>query len=500
MIVARRDENTAYGELSAYLTRTALLEQVQGLLIWDLETCMPAGAQEQRGKQNGALQEIIHSRWIANELGDLLDAVDIAGLDARQSATIRVAKTRRARAVRVPVEIAAEIARVTPESANTWAKAKEDSDFESFRPMLGRMVDLKRQEAEAIAGDGCHYDALLSEFEPVTSSEEISETFRRLRDGITDLLGRIRDSGKTMPEIKGFFPESQQIDLAQEIAVEFGYDMARGRVDQSVHPFTAGSHSDVRITNRVDESDPSDCLYSTIHEVGHALYEQGVDEGLGSTILGSGTSMGVHESQSRIMENQIGRSRAYCDHLFKRMCDQFGPSWIPDADDLYLSVNAIKPGYIRTSADEVQYNLHVMLRFDLERALINRDLEVNDLEAAWNDRFLEDFGFGVDKASNGVLQDTHWAQGGFGYFPTYTIGNIYAAEIMARVAQDIPDLDEQVSRGDVSVLLAWLRDRVHRHGKVYLPHELMKQVIGHNPTEVPLIDYLNEKFGDLYGC
>ena len=498
--MAKRDENKTHGELSAYLTRTTLLEQVQELLRWDLETCMPAGAQEQRGKQNGALEEIIHSRWIANELGDLLDAVDPASLDARQLATIRVARTRRKRAVRVPVEIATEIARVTPESANTWAKAKEDSDFESFRPMLERMVQLKRQEAEAIAGEGCHYDALLSAFEPETSSEEISETFRRLRDGITDLLGRIRDSGKTVPEIKGFFPKPQQLDLAQEIAVEFGYDMSRGRVDQSVHPFTAGSHSDVRITNRVDESDPSECLFSTIHEVGHALYEQGVDEGLGSTILGNGTSMGVHESQSRIMENQIGRSRAYCDHLFKRMCDQFGPSWISDADDLYRAVNAIKPGYIRTAADEVQYNLHIMLRFDLERALINRDLEVNDLEAAWNDRFLEDFGFGVDKASNGVLQDTHWAQGGFGYFPTYTIGNIYAAEIMARVVQDIPDLDEQVSRGDVSVLLAWLRDKVHGHGKVYLPGELMNQVIGHNPTEVPLIDYLNKKFGDLYDC
>lgn len=499
-MVAGRDVSTSYDELRVYLARTALLEQVQELLIWDLETCMPAGAQEQRGKQNGALEEIIHSRWIANELGDLLDAVDPAGLDARQSATIRVARTRRERTVRVPVEIAAEIARVTPESANTWAKAKEDSDFESFRPMLERMVQLKRQEAEAVAGDGCHYDALLSEFEPGTSSEEISETFRRLRDGIADLLGRVRDSGKTVPEIEGSFPKSQQIDLAQQIAVEFGYDTSRGRVDQSVHPFTAGSHSDVRITNRVDESDPLDCLYSTIHEVGHALYEQGVDEGLGSTILGSGTSMGVHESQSRIMENQIGRSRAYCNHLYKRMCDQFGTSWIFDADDLYRAVNAIKPGYIRTSADEVQYNLHIMLRFDLERALINRDLEVNDLEAAWNDRFSEDFGFCVDKASNGVLQDTHWAQGGFGYFPTYTIGNIYAAEIMARVARDIPDLDEQVSRGDVSVLRAWLREKVHRHGKVYLPRELMKQVIGHNPTEVPLIDYLNEKFGDLYGC
>ncbi len=499
-MMAKRDENTSYGELNAYLTRTALLEQVQGLLIWDLETKMPAGAQEQRGKQNGALEETIHSRWIASELGDLLDAVDPAGLDARQSATIRVARTKRERAVRVPVEIAAEIARVTPESTNTWSKAKEDSDYESFRPMLERMVQLKRQEAEAIADDGCHYDALLREFEPGTSGEEISETFRRLREGITDLLGRVRDSGTTVPEINGSFPKRKQIDLAKEIAEEFGYDMSRGRVDQSSHPFTAGSHSDVRITNRVDESDPLDCLYSTIHEVGHALYEQGVDEGLGSTLLGTGTSMGVHESQSRIMENQIGRSRAFCNHLFKRMCDQFGSSWISDANDLYRAVNAVKQAYIRTSADEVQYNLHIMLRFDLERALINRDLEVNDLEAAWNDRFSEDFGFGVDKASNGVLQDTHWAQGGFGYFPTYTIGNIYAAEIMARVAQDIPDLDEQVSRGDVSVLLAWLREKVHRHGKVYLPRELMKQVIGHDPTEAPLIDYLNNKFGELYDC
>ena len=498
--MARYDRNGAFGALDAYLTRTTLLEQVRGVLDWDQETCMPAAAHDQRGEQNGALTEIIHARWTASELGDLLDAVDLTHLDTRQLAAIRVAKTERARALRVPVEIAAEIARVTPESIAIWAKAREESDYESFRPLLERMVRLKRHVAAAIADDGHHYDALLSEFEPGTTGEEISQIFQRLREGLADLLARVRGSGKEMPEFTGEFPIPKQLEFAREIAARFGYDTTRGRLDQSVHPFTAGSHNDVRITTRMDECDPSDCLYSTIHEVGHALYEQGIGRDLGSTILGSGTSMGVHESQSRIMENQIGRSRAFCRYLFKPMCDRFGTSRVSDANELYRAVNAVKQGYIRTSADEIQYNLHIMLRFDLERALINGNLDVSDLEAAWNDRFSADFGFDVDTARNGVLQDIHWASGLFGYFPTYAIGNIYAAEIMERVGLDIPDLDDQVSRGDMSVLLAWLRKNVHEHGRTYPPKELMNRVIGHNPSELPLIDYLNQKFGELYGC
>ncbi len=496
----RRDKNGAFDALNAYLTKTTLLEQVRGVLDWDQETCMPSAAHDQRGEQNGALTEIVHARWTAGELGDLLDAVDVAHLDTRQLAAVRVAKTERERALRVPVEVAAEIARVTPESIAVWTRAREESDYEPFRPMLERMVRLKRHVAEAIADDNRRYDALLSEYEPGTTSLEVSRMFLRLRDGLADLLGRVRDTGRCTPDFTGDFPKPKQLDLAHEIAVRFGYDTTRGRMDQSVHPFTAGSHNDVRITTRMDEGDPLDCLYSTIHEVGHALYEQGVDRDLGSSILGSGTSMGVHESQSRIMENQIGRSRAFCSYLFESMCNRFGTSWISDANELYRAVNAVKQGFIRTSADEVQYNLHIMLRFDLERALIDGDLDASDLEAAWNDRFSADFGFEVDTARNGVLQDIHWAFGLFGYFPTYAIGNIYAAEIMARVEQDIPDLDNQVSQGDVSALLVWLRENVHRHGKIYLPNELMRRVIGHEPSELPLMEYLNKKFGELYGC
>ncbi len=490
----------AFEALDSYLCKTALLEQVIGVLGWDQETCMPSEADKQRGEQNGAMREVVHSRWTADELGDLLDAIDPAHLDTRQRAAIRVAETERLRALRVPVELASEIARLTPESMASWATARKDDDVALFLPMLSRLVELKRQEAEAIADGGNAYDALLSEFEPGATSAEISSIFGRLRRELTDLLGRIRETGKVQGQIEGKYPIQQQLELANEIANGFGYDMKRGRLDQSVHPFTSGSHHDVRITTRVDEHDPFDCLYSTIHEVGHGLYEQGVDIDLGSTILGSGTSMGVHESQSRILENQIGRGRAFCSHLFGRMNERFDDMSISSSEELYRAVNAVRQGYIRTAADEVQYNLHIMLRFDLEQSLMKGDLHVNDLEAAWNDRFAEDLGFAVEKASDGVLQDIHWSCGLFGYFPTYAIGNILAAEIMSKLTKEIPDLDEQVARGDMTKLVTWLRRNVHEHGRIYLPNDLMNRILGRPPSEKPLVEYLNAKFGELYGC
>jgi len=305
---------------------------------------------------------------------------------------------------------------------------------------------------------------------------------------------------RPMPDgVNGRFDAADQMRLSQKLAQVFGYDLNRGRVDKAVHPFCSGSGADVRITTRTSEADPFNCFYSTIHEVGHAAYEQGVDPAYALTPLGHGVSMGVHESQSRIYENQLGRSRAFTGWLFQQMTGVFGDFEIADAGAFYAAVNRVENGYIRTEADEVQYNLHIMLRFDLERALMAGDLQVADLEAAWNDRFKADFGYAVDKPSNGCLQDVHWSVGLFAYFPTYSLGNVYAGCLYQALRSAVPDLDNQLAAGDTSEATGWLRENLQRHGGLYAPREIIRRASGQEPGPEPLLAYLEEKFGALYG-
>ncbi|MEO1780199.1 MAG: carboxypeptidase M32, partial [Pseudomonadota bacterium] len=295
------------------------------------------------------------------------------------------------------------------------------------------------------------------------------------------------------------FAEDLQLALSREMAEAFGYDFTRGRIDQAVHPFSSGSGLDVRITTRTSERDPFNCIYSTIHEVGHASYEQAVDPAYLLTPIGNGASMGVHESQSRIYENQIGRSPAFCAFLHARMLDLFGDFGISDADVFAQVVNRVHPGFIRTESDEVHYNLHIMMRFDIERALIAGDLAVADLPEAWNARFLKDFGQTVDKPSNGCLQDVHWSVGLFGYFPTYALGNIYAGCLHQAMQRDLPDLDTALRKGDTSPATDWLRERLQRHGALRTPKDTIQHATGAAPDVAPLLSYLERKFGALYG-
>ena len=283
------------------------------------------------------------------------------------------------------------------------------------------------------------------------------------------------------------------------MAQAFGYDLNRGRIDKAVHPFSSGSGNDVRITTRTNPADPFNCLYSTIHEVGHAAYEQGIDQAYLLTPLGKGVSMGVHESQSRIYENQLGRSHAFTGWLYDQMTQTFGDFGIADAEAFYAAVNRVQKGYIRTESDEVQYNLHIMLRFDLERAMIAGDLLAGDLEAAWNDRFAADFGYGVDKASNGVLQDVHWSVGLFGYFPTYSLGNVYAGCLYQALRRAVPGLDGQLAKGDTHRATGWLRTQLQQHGGLRTPRETITFACGAEPSAGPLLGYLEAKFGAIYG-
>jgi carboxypeptidase Taq len=322
--------------------------------------------------------------------------------------------------------------------------------------------------------------------------------FDALRPRLVALRDRAFGAAHQPQALTGDFAPKKQMKLARRLAAAFGYDFGHGRLDKAVHPFSSGSGLDVRITTRTSRSDPFNCIYSTIHETGHAAYEQGIDPAYLLTPLGRGVSMGVHESQSRIYENQLGRSRAFTGWLHDRMAEIFGELSVPDRGAFYGAVNKLHRGYIRTEADEVQYNLHVMLRFDLEREMIAGRLEARDLEEAWNARFIADFGYKVDKPANGCLQDVHWSVGLFGYFPTYSLGNVYAGCLHAAMRADMTDLDAYLARGYATVPAGWLRERVQVHGGLYQPKEVIERATGGPVSEAPLLAYLEEKFAGIY--
>lgn len=485
----------ALEDLLAYQRTTEALSQVMGRLGWDQETVMPAGAGEQRGEEMAAMEAVIHARRTDPRVGEWLAAAE-PKTDADRAHVREIARAY-ARAVKVPANLATELARVTSVSQGIWARARADEDVAAFLPTLRQVVDLRRLEAAAIADGGDLYDALLQDYEPGTTAEEIAALFDRMRPRLVALRDRLL--GVEMPPaLTGHFAADAQMALSAEVAGAFGYDFSHGRLDLAVHPFSSGSGADVRITTRVDETEPWGSLYSTIHEVGHATYEQNIMDEFRLTALGQGVSMGVHESQSRIYENQLARSPAYTRFLHGRMEAHFG-ALSTSADGFARVINRVETGFIRTESDEVHYNLHIMLRFDLERQLFGGQLDVADLEEAWNARFLADFGMAVDRPANGVLQDVHWPVGLFGYFPTYALGNVYAGCLHAALRRDVPDLDRSLEAGDPGPALDWLRARVQIHGGLRTPRETIEYATGTAISEAPLLDYLDAKYGALFG-
>lgn len=485
----------ALTDLLAYNRTTTALGEVMGRLGWDQETMMPRGAAEQRGEEMAALEEVLHARRTDPRVGEwLAKAEPVTKADAAQ---LREIARAHARAVKVPADLASELARLTSVSQGIWAKARADQDVAAFLPTLKQVVALRREEAAAVADGGDLYDALLQDYEPGITAAEIGALFDRMRPRLVALRDRL--AGVQMPPaLEGHFAADAQMALSHEVAEIFGYSFNNGRIDLAVHPFSSGSGADVRITTRVDEAEPLGCLYSTIHEVGHATYEQNIAPDLRLSALGRGVSMGVHESQSRIYENQLARSGPFTAFLHGRMAAHFG-GVSASAEDFARVINRVETGFIRTEADEVHYNLHVMLRFDLERDLFGGALEVADLEEAWNARFKADFGLVVDTPSNGVLQDVHWPVGLFGYFPTYALGNVYAGCLHAAMRRDLPDLDAALASGDLTPALVWLRENVQRHGGLRSPRDTIMHATGAEISEAPLLDYLDAKYGALFG-
>lgn len=488
--------NTAFADLMAFQRQTEALGKVAERLGWDQETMMPRGAADQRGEEMAAIEGILHARRTDPRIADWLAAAEVS--DAAGAAQLRLIRQSYSRSVKVPADLAEALARLTSVAQGIWAEARAAGKVVDFLPTLAEVLDLKRQEAAALADGSDLYDALIDDYEPGATAESLGAMFGRMRPRLVALREKVLD--KPAPKrLEGHFSADSQIRMARDLATAFGYDWSRGRMDMAVHPFSSGGGNDSRITTRVVETDPFNCFYSTIHEVGHSSYELAIDPDYGMTPIGHGCSMGVHESQSRIYENQIGRGRAFTGWMFDQMRERFGEFGIRSGDEFYAAVNRVQPGFIRTEADEVHYNLHIMMRFDLERALIRGDLGVKDLETAWNDRFKADFGVAVDKPAHGMLQDVHWSCGLFGYFPTYTLGNVYAGCLNQALRAAVPDLDDQLAQGDTSAATGWLRETLQRHGGLREPRATIAHACGFDPHEGPLLDYLETKFAGLYG-
>ena len=490
------ESNTAFADLMVFQRETEALSQVAGRLGWDQETVMPRGAADQRSEEMSAIEGVLHARRTDARIAGWLEVAEPGG--AVGAAQLRLIRRSFARTSKVPADLAQALAKLTSRAQGIWVEARAGEDVAGFLPTLTEVIRLKREEAAALAQGGDLYDALIDDYEPEATAASLAAMFDAMRPRLVALRAAVLGAEFQPAGLNGWFPADGQMATARDLAGAFGYDWAFGRMDLAVHPFSSGSGRDVRITTRVVESDPFNCFYSTIHEVGHACYELGIDQAYGLTPLGQGVSMGVHESQSRIYENQLGRSRAFTGWMFEKMRAQFGDVGVADAGAFYASVNRVRSGFIRTEADEIHYNLHIMMRFDLERALIRGDLAVGDLEGAWNDRFRADFGVEVDKPSHGMLQDVHWSCGLFGYFPTYSLGNVYAGCLHKALRAAVPDLDAQLSQGDASAATGWLQANVQRHGGLYTPRETVARACGFEPTEGPLLDYLEAKFRGLY--
>ena len=494
--------------LSALRNHLAPIEDLYNaaaVLSWDQETFMPDGGAEARAQQLSTLQSQAHEQFTSDKTGTLLDraAEAIDDLDSLGAGASLVRVTRRdyERARRVPSSLVAELSRATSEGKRAWAQARQQDDFPTFAPHLERLVELSVEKAEAIGYENEPYDALLKEYEPGLTTQDVATTFTNLREDLVPLVDAIDEAPQIDDTpLHGSFPQEKQQAFGERVLADLGYDFDRGRQDVSAHPFTtAFAPGDVRITTRYDESALPSALFSTIHEGGHALYEQGIDPDLARTPLADGASLGVHESQSRLWENHVGRSRPFWRHYFPPLQDAF-PDALGDTDPdaFYRAINRVAPSLIRVEADEVTYNLHVMLRFELERGLIDGSVAVNDLPRLWNEAMDEYLGVVPDTDAKGVLQDVHWSQGAFGYFPTYTLGTLMAAQLMEAIRADLPDLNEHMTQGRFAPVLDWLREHVHRHGRKLTAPRLLDRTTGTGLSSAPWLRYARDKFGALY--
>ena len=507
---------TAYDEFAEHLAECNDLLNILNILKWDMRTKMPAGGAGTRGAQLATLAKLTMERFISDTTERLLDAVEAELTD-------EPAESRRARAVsltrrhyemqkRIPAELVGRVASLAAESEMVWALARGRNDFASFKPYLGQMIALKIEYAEAIGYDEHPFDALVMQFEPDMTAARLQQLFGDLKAGILPLLERIVAHDRPLPVDlwKEEYDIATQTELCRGLAELIGFDFERGRLDITVHPFEISfTREDVRLTTRYDRHYLPMSLFATLHETGHGLYEQNVSPQLTRSALtsdflrlsaGGGASSGAHEFSSRLWENQIGRSRAFWELHFDRLRDLFPKQLASaDADLFYRAVNRVRPSLNRVEADEVTYNLHIMLRTEIEMGLLDGAIAVDELPEVWHAKMHEFLGLTPPNDREGVLQDVHWSAGYFGSFPCYTIGNIMAAQVFEAARVHVPDLDQRLALGDYGSLLNFLSEAIYQHGRAYTVNELLQSISGEDLHVAPLLRYLEAKYSDLYG-
>ena len=477
------------------------LGDVKELLHWDQQVMMPEKGIKARSMQNSKIAKIYHQKITSDVLSDLFQELDQDELDLEERANVREVKREHERASKVPEELQEKISKKQSTAVNKWEEAREQDDFSLVEDELKEIVELKRRYAESIDSGKEPYRVLFEDYEPYISYDRMEKILDRLKQSLTEIVGKIEDADDVGQDVfEGEFPEEEQMSISRQVVDQMGYDWSRGRLDVSEHPFTLGNQFDCRITTRFDEENLAESLGATVHECGHALYELGLPQDLYGLPAGSSRDLSIHESQSRMWENHVFKSKSFLRYLLPELKEVF-PDQFEDIDvgDAYKSLNRVdSDNLIRINADEITYHLHIVVRFELERALINGELEVDELPSAWNDKYEQYLGVRPDSDSKGVLQDIHWYQGSIGYFPTYSLGSILSAQFYSKADEEIDNLEEKIASGELQPLRDWLKENIHQKGCLYKTEELVEDVTGEKPTADYFLDYIEEKFGDIY--
>jgi carboxypeptidase Taq len=494
----------AYDKLIEKVKEINYLNQVNSLLRWDQETYIPKGSVPDRAEQISIMSGIVHDRQTSKELGKLLDELrKDKDLDDDQAIIVREVTRDHHRATALPPDLVKELSKTESLSMEAWAKARKEKDFKQFKPWLEKMIGLKMQVAEHIGYEDQPYDALLDEYEPTMKVKDVEAILTRFRKKLVPLVAKIiaasKEAGCDDSLCKQHFDTDKQRELFTAIIKDLGYSFDTGRLDVTTHPFTIGLARDIRITTRYKDDDIRPALFACIHEAGHGIYEQGHLEKWYHTPLGQSESLGIHESQSRLYENIVGRSRNFWKHYLPKLKKTFPQIKEVKLDDWHRSINTVQPSFIRVEADEVTYNLHILVRFELEKDIIDGKVKVDEIPDLWNEKMEKYVGVVPTDDALGCLQDIHWSFGLFGYFATYTLGNLLAAQLWDKIRKDIPTVEEQISKGKFGDLLGWLRENVHQNGRRYRYLELTEKATGASLNEDLFLDYLKDKFGPLFG-
>jgi carboxypeptidase Taq len=498
--------NAAFEELRNRLAEISDLAYAGAILGWDQQTMMPARGAAVRAEQMATLGRVTHEKFTSPEIGRLLD--DLRAFEEEQphdsfeASLVRVVRQDWTKACKVPTELRAEMARAASLARPVWVEARATNDFASFLPSLKRNLELRRRYIECFDGDFDEpYDAALDDYEPGMKSVEVRSLFAYLKEHQAPIVKEVADAEPLPTPPERAFPLELQKTFELEVLRRFGYDESAWRLDPTVHPFamSAGTR-DIRLTTRYDETDLGVSLFASIHEFGHGFYESNVDPAFERTSLASVTSMSLHESQSRMWENLVGRGLPMWRFFYPKLQEAF-PAQFGDVEleTFYGAINKVEPSFIRVEADEVTYNMHIILRFELEQEMLSGDLALEDLPEAWNARMSEYLGIDVPDDAHGVLQDVHWSGGAIGYFPTYSLGNVVSVQLWEKLTAELPDLTSQFERGEFDDLAGWLRENLHQHGRKYTSKEMLERITGGGMDPAPYIRYLKSKMGEIYG-